>query len=412
MSDPARAGGGLPSWWLVLPWLVGSAWAVWLGFKDFGDLNGMHIGRGLVVGRDFANMWTGGRLALEGRLGILYDTLQYHQYQRQLFGGLGLHAYSYPPHSIFLAAPLALLPYPVALVAWLAGTAALFAYAARPYVADVPGLAPWAALLTPAATINLWAAHYGFFVGGLWLLCFSAMTRGEQVRAGAWGALLSLKPHLALVVPLIVIARRRWRTALVAALGVLLLLVTSGLVLGFDRWPDFLDKTFQVQSRLLQHQRGYYRQMMPTPWILFQSLGLSGLAAVAAQFASGLFALAMVARALRGGASITDLALVGATATFILLPYAFNYDMTVASLGMAIMLHRQWHELGWTKRAVLMLGFVVPQLVMAQFDHFHPLSAPILMAALWVQVGAALAWQERISPARAGRAAAAEAHSI
>ena len=53
-------------------------------------------------GRDFVNLWSAGRLWLEGQQAILYDVENYHACQRAALGpGIDNHNYSYPPISLF-----------------------------------------------------------------------------------------------------------------------------------------------------------------------------------------------------------------------------------------------------------------------------------------------------------------------
>ena len=130
-----------------------------------------HSGQALW-GRDFVNVYSSGALALQGRLDILYDVEAYRAFQLGLFDGeLQHHNYSYPPVSLLYTWLFALLPYPAAWVAWLALTGAPFASAARPLLRGV-GLPGWVALLAPASIINLWAGHYGFLIGALWLFAW------------------------------------------------------------------------------------------------------------------------------------------------------------------------------------------------------------------------------------------------
>jgi len=85
--------------------------------------------RGMAVwGRDFANVYTSGQLALEGRLDLLYDLPAYAAYQDALFqSALRDHNYSYPPPTLLYTWAFALLPYPVALLSWLLLTGTAFA---------------------------------------------------------------------------------------------------------------------------------------------------------------------------------------------------------------------------------------------------------------------------------------------
>lgn len=64
------------------------------------------------------------------------------------------------------------------------------------------------------------------------------------------------------------------------------------------------------------------------------------------------------------------------------MPYIFNYDLTVASLGFAILLFGRWDELTMWERTAVWFAFASPLLVMV-FNIVAPLS---FLAGLIVQV--------------------------
>ena len=203
MNDPAAS----PSRnGIVMAWLLGSALVFVFLTRDIMLTDGGIIDRSVVWGRDFVNVWTGGRLVLAGAFDTLYDPRAYAAFQRGLFGAIDPHNYSYPPLSYPLAAALALLPYPVALAIWQIASAAFFAWAARPWW-PLTRRWWWLAALTPAALVNIWAGHYGFIVGGLYLLGWRALDE-RPLRAGVYFGLMLIKPHLALLVPLALLLRR------------------------------------------------------------------------------------------------------------------------------------------------------------------------------------------------------------
>ena len=75
------------------------------------------------------------------------------------------------------------------------------------------------------------------------------------------------------------------------------------------------------------------------------------------------------------------------TATFLLvLPYAFNYDMTVVLLGFALILFRQWEEIGALERVALIGGFITPQLTFLGKIVGFPIAPLVLIGGLYVQV--------------------------
>lgn len=374
-----------PRLWLFLT-LLGCLPSLLLFAQDLLDLRGMSLISGHVWGRDFVNVWTGGHLVLEGRSDLIYALRDYVAYQRDLFGPIEPHYYSYPPTSLFLAAPFALLPYPAALALWIGGGLALFLWAARPYVRDVPSFPIFLAAITPAALINVWAGHYGFLIGALWLACFARIERRPGC-AGAFAALLTIKPHLGLLLPPLLLARGKWRTIAVAAAGSAAMLLAAGAIFGFDLWVEYATKMSRFQASLLDHKTSFFLAMMPGTFTSIRNSGFSEIAAWIPHICASIAAAFMVWRAERKGASFMDLAFISATATFLILPYAFNYDMTVVSLGFALMLFRHWGELPAWQRAALIGGYLSPQMTFLGWALEAPIVPAILLAGLYAQLG-------------------------
>ncbi len=70
-----------------------------------------------------------------------------------------------------------------------------------------------------------------------------------------------------------------------------------------------------------------------------------------------------------------------ATATFLIVPYVFGYDMTVACLGFAIIIWSDWERLSFAEKTILTLAFFVPNITFV----LPALAPPILLLALWIQ---------------------------
>src|SRR5918994_57374 len=99
-----------------------------------------------VAQMDFQCFWAASELALAGEPARVYDAEALHAAQRALRGVPDA------PAGSFYYPPLALLPYPVSAVAWLASTAVAYALALR---ALLPGwIAVMPFLAFPAALLN------------------------------------------------------------------------------------------------------------------------------------------------------------------------------------------------------------------------------------------------------------------
>jgi len=348
-------------------WAVGLSFALVAGAYD---LIRPHIA--VPPGRDFSNLYTAGKLALDGEAWRAFDPNIFRLALREYVGTLTLQNYSYPPHALFLAVPFALLPYGISFFLWTAVSLALFVWAARPYVRFPLILS----VLTPASALSVWNGHYGLILGALWLLYFRFL-KGRPVTAGWIAAVLSFKPHMGLFIGLTALTSKR--VFITASAGVLTLIILSGVVFGFASWFGFIDTTTATQTEILTRQSGeFYFRLMPSAFTAYGR----GPVALALQ---AIFASAAIILLIRGR-RIDAFSL--ATATFIVVPYVFVYDMTVVCLGFALLIWRDWKVLTIEERTILTLGFMTPNINIVA----SPLVPPILLAALWVQLRKEATW--------------------
>lgn len=329
-------------------------------------------------GRDFVNVYTSGHLVRAGRYDILYDVDAYRAFQDQLFGAgrLKYHNYSYPPVSLLYTPLFAFLPYYAALALWLAGTGALFVWAARPYLKSV-GLPAALAVLMPASIVNMWAGHYGFLIGAMWLGAWNLLER-RPILAGALIGAMIVKPHLAALAPLMLAARGEWRAFAAAGLTAGALVGLSALVFGADLWVTYLSATAGTQAAMVNDVGTFFILMMPTVVPQLSILGFPLQIAIAVQAFVALAAVFAVIRARH--LDHRSFGLAGALATFLVLPYAFSYDMTAANLaclvGMAGYLARSGNGM---QKAWLAIAFTVPVTILTM-SRLGIAIAPLLLA--------------------------------
>jgi hypothetical protein len=321
-------------------WLAGIAYAC------------VTAGAGIFEGlekRDFAIFWLAGTLASTDPATV-YDPVAFAAHSLDRLG-VSHGALPYPPHFLLLAAPLGLLPLLPAFVVWNMLSAALFAWAARPYMTRLP-LA--LAIVTPAGCVSLVLGQTGLLVGALWLLAF---------RHHGWAlGLLTLKPHTGFLA-IFTLDRRRFLLASLAAAiaaGLALLLFPSAVA----AYPAAAAHHF---SHLQTGHYAVWNFMVVTPR---QGYGLIGWA---------VFAIAAIVLLRRRFDVFT-----AATATFLIAPYGLHYDLTVACLGMGLAMLDE--ERPWAL-AMLTFGFLSPFIVILG-TWFAP---PLLLGALYAQVTAARA---------------------
>lgn len=348
-----RRGPTLTSWWIA-----GIAFVLINALRDF--LRSHH---GLIVnevywGRDFINVWTGGQLIRQGRLTAIYDLAAYNQFQHQLFGPLGSHNYSYPPVSFPIAASLSFLPYPIALATWIVGTGALFVWAAKPWWPERAGPA-WLAIATPAALINVWMGHYGFLIGALFLLGWQRLDDKPR-QAGIFFGLMLIKPHLAVLIPLVLLIRRKWQAIGAAAATVAVLVGLTTIGFGWQLWHDYLFNMSGVQASMIDAGKSFFGLMSCSAATMVLRDFHNWPLAITVQAIFSLSGVILVAVAAWRRVPTRELSFLVATATFLVLPYSFSYDLTVVAIGtLAVLTSRDAPPL---EHRLALYGFLGPQI--------------------------------------------------
>jgi hypothetical protein len=331
------------------------------------------------VGRDFVNAWTAGRLVAAGRAVEVFDPAKFLAAGRATFHpALTFHFWSYPPTALFTVAPLGWLDYFPAFIAWnVVGLALLFA-AARNLV---PGAGRVALLVTsPAVAMNLASGQNGFLTAALLFAGFAAMDRRPGL-AGVWFGLLTFKPQLGFLVPLVAVAQRKWRLIAVAAAVALLLCCLSVAAFGLQSWRAFLDRTVPMQGQMMVHGKGPFQWLSPSPFMSGRVLGFSPLATFAMQAPFTLLGAWFAWRAYRRQENdpLVRFAIF-ALATFIASPQSFNYDLIPLSLAAVVLAGRLRSPID---QVTALLVWFAPFLVILLNVLHLPIVPAILSVAIW-----------------------------
>ena len=282
---------------------------------------------GYLIGRDFVNIWTGWRAIAAGDPASFYDFQVYNTVLREIFGpSFPEHNWSYPPHLLLFTWPFGLMPYLTAYAVWCAVGVALLAA-----VAYACGMRrnQWLFLaLAPATLVNIFAGQNGFFTAALLIGGLTVIDR-RPVLAGVLFGLLTIKPQLGLLLPLMLVLTWRWTVIASATVTVLALVALSAAVFGPEVWQAYVAKAIPVQQEVMTKGSGIFLAMMPTAFMNMRTAGLGLGIAWTAQILVSVLAIAAViwTYAQRRDAELSTALLV--TASFLVTPYAFNYDMVV-----------------------------------------------------------------------------------
>ena len=285
---------------------------------------------GKPLGTDFVSFWTASRLALAGRAADVYDVAAHWAAQKALFGpGVGYSAFFYPPPYLIACLPLALLPYFAALVVWLATTGYAYYRVLRAWAG--PRFDAAVLLAFPAFLVNLGHGQNGFHsaarIGGGALL----LDR-RPIAAGLLFGALVYKPQLALMVPVALIAARRWTTLAAAAVTAAALCAASYAIWGEAVWQGFLAASELARATLERHLVGDEKMQSafaavrllhgPLP-LAYAVQALVALAAAAALFH-------LQRREFRGPSETPALV----AATLLASPFLLDYDLTLLAFPM------------------------------------------------------------------------------
>lgn len=347
--------------------------------------DGLLLANGQPVFGDFISFWSAGRAALEGDAAHVHERAFLFELHQQAVPGVAFVApWNSPPPFLLIAMLLALAPYPAAALAWLAATGALYIAAARKLLPDARALI--FALTLPAALYHLGTAQTGLFVAGVSGLALYWLDSRPRA-AGALVGLLAIKPHLAILWPLLLALSGRWRAFAAAALSTIAFAALAGFVFGFDAYARFFENLAASQG-LISGQR----VATPAYASLYGNLldlGAPQALAIGAQAASALAALALACALFRRADRTTQGAALCA-AMLLVSPYLFFYDFTLLAVGAALLgAPRDRFEtlafvLAWSAGLSLALGYLAPL-------PLCPLAAWLMLMAAFRRAGIAAA---------------------
>ena len=291
---------------------------------------------GKPIGTDFMNVWAAGKLALDGQPGAAYDYARHYAVQAQALDyAEGQEAtyfgWHYPPSFMLVAALLALLPYGAALAAWMALTL-------PPYLAAIRAIVPhrrWLlfALAFPAVFVNLGHGQNGFLSTGLLGLGLLSLER-RPMLAGFFFGLLTYKPQMGFLLPLVLIVDRQWIAFLSAAATAIAMSSLSYLMLGADAWQGFFG-SFELTRTYILEQGSTGWEKIQSPFSAMRMLGASIQTAYAVHFAIALCVSAVVLWIWRSPVGIPLKGAALATGTLLVTPYLLDYDLMLLALPLA-----------------------------------------------------------------------------
>jgi len=336
---------------------------------------------GRPLGADFSHYWLASSMVLAGDPAGVFNFPQFLAAEKAFFGVHYPVPWFYPPTFLLIVSPLALLPYLPSLVLWLGLTLSGYLLVLR-RIAPHP-LTIWLALAFPGTFQNFFHGQNGFLSaallgGGLLLLDSYPLAGGFLL------GLLSYKPQLAILVPVALIAGRRWQALVAMLIGALMLILASFLCLGKEVWIAFFHNS-SLPMQLLKDGSLPVEKMVTvfSATLLFGGglrLAVIIQAGLMLGVASGIICIwhRETSLAMRASALVVGILL--------FTPYAFSYDLAILALPLA-WLGWEGFTRGWIPHepAVLCFGwlmpFIAPFLTIIKFQ-----LAPLILVALFVLI--------------------------
>jgi hypothetical protein len=290
---------------------------------------------GKPIGTDFSNVYAAGVLTLSGRASDAYDPALQHAAEKTVFEGrdVPFFGWHYPPFFLMVAALLALMPYALALLCWLA--VSLPAFMATVH-AIVPRRETWLATAAfPAVFVNVGHGQNGFFTAAL-LGGFLTLLDRRPALAGMLLGLLSYKPQFGILIPLVLLATARWTAILSAIATVAALIVASTLLFGLGVWHAFADSMAFTRTVVLEAGGTGWEKIQS----LFSAVRMWGGSIDAAYAAQATLALSLAVSVIwlwRSQAAFELKAAALAIASLLVTPYVLDYDMVVLGIAIAFL---------------------------------------------------------------------------
>jgi hypothetical protein len=337
---------------------------------------------GKPLGADFINFYAASDLALHGRLPEAYDIARMEAAEQTIVpAAVGqVVPWQYPPTFALLILPLALLPYSVAFVLFMAGTAALYLWVVHAILPDRRAVLP--ALAFTAVLVNGLGGQNGFLSAAL-LGGGLILVENRPVTAGVLLGLLTYKPHLGLLVPLVLAAGGYWRAIGAAAITAMLFALLAWIAFGTESWQAFWH---------LLPTAGDDLRTGVLPWDKMASVfGAARLLGASVGLATVLHAVVAVAAAVlcllawwRGGSLELRVAL-AVSGTVLLAPALYDYDLVLLAIPMTI-LAADGIRSGWMPglRTLLVIVWLTPMIGSSLARDAHlPVMPLVLIALFW-----------------------------
>jgi arabinofuranan 3-O-arabinosyltransferase len=290
---------------------------------------------GLGIPIDFVNVWSAGRLVLEGHPAQAYDWDIQRQVELALLHQdfIGYFAWHYPPPFLFVASLLAQFPYSVAFVGWVSVSFVPYLAMMRAIVGRSFGLMLGVAF--PMVFNNTLVGQNGFLTASLIGGTLYLMP-ARPILAGVCLGLLSYKPQYGLLFPIVLIAASQWTVFFTAGVVAVAMALVSWLAFGTESWQAFFHWMPMFSQAFLTEGKATWWKLQSVFSLVRYFGGTEQLAWIFQWILTASVAAGLVLM-WRSRISYSLKAAALAAGTLLTTPYLFMYDMMVLAVPVAFL---------------------------------------------------------------------------
>ena len=226
-------------------------------------------------------------------LGALYDPVVYTMLRTLL--GANYFGMNCPIRRavMLIAAPFGRLSYLPGLLIWTVLGLATFLWVARRHLANSAPADPSRSSPCPAALVVVISGQSSLFTAAILIAIFACLDTRPAI-AGILIGILTLKPQLGLLFPILLVASGRWRTFFAAAVTAIMIAAATAILFGPQVWIDFVQKGMPVLNEVMVDDRLLLAPFMPTFFMNLRGAGLGYVPAMTVQACVTMLAIAAV----------------------------------------------------------------------------------------------------------------------
>jgi hypothetical protein len=378
---------------LALMPVIGWIFAVWSTYAYHMTADGRLDRWGHIKGHDFVHFYMIGGIALDRASQDLYSyEANFARTDRLVPEYEVRYIPIHSPQVAMFFAPLAKLPYLVALTIWIVGSLVIYAVCCALIWATLPNLHPYPGIVSLSALAL--PALYGLVAAGqtsafalLWFtLAYVALRAERYWLAGLCLGTLAYKPTLVMVFPLLFVFAYQWRVVFGMATAAAVQFVIGGAYFGWFAVIDYLRslatgissiERLEVEPWQMHSLRALFTNTLPWPSL-----------ALALQIVTSLLVVVFAVRSWKSKAPLSVRYAILLIATVLVSPHVYTYELVIlvpAYLVLASLAVERREERRWTWPA-LYAAVYLPGLTLfarSTYVQWSVLALVWMMVVLW-----------------------------